>query len=371
MVKRQRILADFGEFALGSDDLDEVLAEACRLVGEALGTDLAKILEIREEEGELLVRAGVGWKEGVVGRVRLSMTEHSSESFSIEEGEPVCTPDIGREGRFKLPDFMREAGVVGMVNVPIFLPGRKPYGLLQVDSREAWMPDEQTTEFLRTYAVVLGPVIDRLNKVHALQQAAERNETLLRELQHRIKNNIGAIRGLVRMRESKARSDEVREELGVVGERIEALRLVHEQVYAAKAEDRLPVRGYVTRLLEGLLNLHREAAVQLEVDVDDVEISSDRAIPLGLILNEFTTNSLNHAFDGSGDGLIAIEGRLTDGRLRVRIRDNGCGLPARTENARPGSGTGMALIEGLARQIGSKPQWSSEGGTALSIEFRL
>jgi GAF domain-containing protein len=76
MIKRQRVLADFGELATRSEDLDEVLTEACRLVGRALGTDLAKVMEIEENERTLLVRAGCGWRPGIVGHVRLAMSEH-------------------------------------------------------------------------------------------------------------------------------------------------------------------------------------------------------------------------------------------------------------------------------------------------------
>ena len=369
MKIQQRILADFGEFALRSKELDEVLAEACRLVGEALGTDLAKVLEIESVEQTLFVRAGVGWGEGVVGHVRLPMGERSSETYSVEKGVPVVTPDIGKEDRFDFPEFMRNAGVRGAVNVPIFLPGGKPYGLLQVDSRKTWQPDEQAIEFLRTYSTILGPVIDRLHKIHALEQAENRNETLLRELQHRIKNNIGAITGLVHMRLRKAQSDEVRDELRVVAERIEALRLVHELVYAAKGTDRLPLRSYVTQLLEGVLALHEEMPVRLDADIDDVEVSTDTAIPLGLILNEFATNSLKHAFS-DGNGCLAVEARGREGRMWVKIGDNGKGLPTEKSASRPGTGTGMALIAGLSRQIGAKPEWSSDNGTALCLEFR-
>lgn len=136
MIRRQRVLADFGECALRSEDLDEVLAEACRLVGEALGTGRAKVLEIEHEGQMLLVRAGVGWKPDIVGALRLPMGERSSETFSIEAGRPVVTQDISKEDRFEVPDFMREAGVVALVNVPVFLPGGEAYGLLQVDSTE-------------------------------------------------------------------------------------------------------------------------------------------------------------------------------------------------------------------------------------------
>ncbi|GJE44018.1 PAS domain S-box protein [Methylobacterium soli] len=174
MMKRQQVLADFGEFALRSEDLHEVLTEACRLVAEALGTDRAKVLEIQQGGRCLFVRAGVGWAPDVVGQMRLPMSEHSSETFAIEEGKPVITQDIGKEERFEVPEFMKKAGVVALVNVPIFVPGRKAYGLLQVDATEPRDFAQEDIAFLRTYATILGPVIDRLQKVSSLRATEER-----------------------------------------------------------------------------------------------------------------------------------------------------------------------------------------------------
>uniref|UniRef100_UPI0030137AAE GAF domain-containing protein n=1 Tax=Methylobacterium nigriterrae TaxID=3127512 RepID=UPI0030137AAE len=173
MMKRQQVLADFGEFALRSENLDEVLTEACRLVSEALGIHRAKILEIQQDEQCVLVRAGVGWEPGIVGRLRLPMREHS-ETFAIKEGTPIITQDLRKEERFDVPEFMKEAGVIAFANAPIFLPGRKPYGLLQVDATEPRDFTQQDTEFLRTYTIILGPVIDRLHKVGDLRTSEER-----------------------------------------------------------------------------------------------------------------------------------------------------------------------------------------------------
>jgi two-component sensor histidine kinase len=184
------------------------------------------------------------------------MSERSSESYAIELGQPVITTDISTEDRFVFPEFLVEAGVVGVINVPIFLPGGTAYGLLQVDSRAAWHVDDDDIQFLRTYAMILGPAIDRLFKVHALQQALDANQMLLREVQHRVKNNITAIMSRVRLRVKAADTEEARRELRVIGERIETLRLIHEQVYAGSGVDRLGLRPYVTALLSGLPDLH-------------------------------------------------------------------------------------------------------------------
>jgi two-component sensor histidine kinase len=370
MVERQRVLADFGELASRSEDLDEVLNEACRLVGRALGTDLAKVMEIEEDDQTLFVRAGCGWRPGIVGHVRLPMSQHSSETYAISLGEPVITTDIRAEDRFVFPEFLVEAGAVGVINVPILLPGGTSYGLLQVDSREAWYVDDDDIQFLRTYAMILGPVIDRLFKVHALQQALDANQTLLRELQHRIKNNISAITSLVRLRVDAADTEDARRELRVIGERIETLRLIHEQVYAGSGVDRLGLRPYVTALLTGLLDLHREVLVRLDADIEDIEISTDNAVPLGLILNEFTTNSLKYAFNQSGGTITVRAMRVDDERIRIIIADDGRGLPPEPLRTRPAAGTGMGLIAGLSRQLRADVHWGADAGTRLRLEFK-
>ncbi|MBP0495935.1 GAF domain-containing protein [Pararoseomonas indoligenes] len=181
MIQRQKMLADFGEFALRCDDLGEILQEACRLVGETLGTSRAKVLEIQEGGKVLWVRAGVGWAEGVVGRVRLPMTEHSSETYSIEKRVLVVTQDISKEDRFQVPEFMKKAGVVALVNAPILLPGERAYGLLQMDDTEPREFGEEDTEFLRTYTIILGPMLDRLLKVSELRRTEERFRLMMEE----------------------------------------------------------------------------------------------------------------------------------------------------------------------------------------------
>lgn len=183
-LKRQQALADFGDLAIRSQDLDEVLMEACRLVSEALGTDCAKVLEIQENRHELLVRAGVGWAVGVVGAVRLQMNDRSSETYAIEAAAPVTMQDIAIETRFDIPEFMKKAGVVALVNVPIFVPGKQPYGILQVDDTKPRDFGDDEIQFLRTYAMILGPVIDRL---HLLEERAEIQRSLRSsEARHRL-----------------------------------------------------------------------------------------------------------------------------------------------------------------------------------------
>ncbi|SHJ88047.1 Two-component sensor histidine kinase, contains HisKA and HATPase domains [Roseomonas rosea] len=183
LLRQQTVLARFGEFALKSENLDEILAEACRLVGEALGTDLAKVVELQEDGQTLLVRAGLGWRPGVVGEIRLPLDERSSEGHALKSGDPVTSPNIDEETRFHYPAFLKEHGVRAIANV-IIIGGRDkpPYGILQVDSREPREFTESDVAFLRSYANLIAAAVDRLR---VLAQMRDSNRELERRVAER------------------------------------------------------------------------------------------------------------------------------------------------------------------------------------------
>lgn len=155
LLSRQRTLADFGEFALRSDRLDDVLREACRLVAAAMGTRSATVLEI-EKDGSLLVRARVGRAENLAGTTRPPSPGAPSEADAIARQRPVV---------------VREPGVAERASAPILLPGGEAFGLLEIESSEPRNFQDDDHQFLKTYATILGPVIDRLRKISELRSA--------------------------------------------------------------------------------------------------------------------------------------------------------------------------------------------------------
>ncbi len=178
LLRQQDVLAKFGELALRSDDLEEILQEACHLVGEALGTDLAKVMELQEDGITLLVRSGVGWKPDIVGQVTVRAEEGSSEGHALQTGEPVTSSDIATETRFRYPGFLTDNGVHALINVIIIGPDSKPpYGILEVDSRSPREFTEGDIAFLRGYANLLAGAVARLR----LLDEARSREVALRD----------------------------------------------------------------------------------------------------------------------------------------------------------------------------------------------
>ncbi len=175
LLRHETALAKFGELALRSDDLDEILTEACHLVGHALGTELAKVMELKEDGETLLVRAGVGWKPGVVGEVALKAADDTSEGVALHTGEPMISPDIDQETRFRYPAFLTDNGVKAVANV-LIIGGkdRPPFGILQVDSRTPRQFTGDDTAFLRSYANLLAAAVDRLRVMQEVRNGEAR-----------------------------------------------------------------------------------------------------------------------------------------------------------------------------------------------------
>ncbi|MDB5375245.1 MAG: hypothetical protein JWP04_3887, partial [Belnapia sp.] len=376
--------------ALHSDNLDEILHEACRLVAEGLGAHFAKVLELQPDGSTLLVRAGVGWQPGVVGQVTLSAGEGSPEGHALLTGKPVVCTSVADEKRFPIPRFVVEHGVASLVNVVVLgADGRPPYGVLEVDSREQRNFADADISFLRTYANMLAAAIERLRAENEVRHRAADNERLLRELQHRVKNNLQVIVGLVQLQLRRAARPETWQALRAVGNRIDALRLLHDKLYVSGEVDRVDLGAYLADVAGTLLRFHEPdgARIQLVLDVKDITVSPEQAAPLGLLANEFITNSLKYAFrqdaavgqgegpgDGQGDAQEEGQGTIglrleaaRGGGARLTLWDDGKGLPLDRSG-----GTGMRMIDSLARQLATRTEWSSGSGqgTRLSMLIR-
>ena len=367
LLRQRAALGQFGELSLKSDDLDEILTQACALVSDALGTDLAKVLACQENGTELLVRAGVGWAPGIVGEVTVPLGHFSAAGHALHTSQPVISNDVEQESRFEIPAFVQEHGIKAMVNVIILGPdGKPPYGVLEVDSRVQRSFSDDDTDFLRSYANLLTFTVERFRITSELRTRANEKERLLDELQHRVKNNLQVITSLVRLQASRAQHHEAQRELTVIGHRIETLRLVHDQLHAVGGADRVDLGHYLDVLASTLMKFHGEQAnsIRLVSELKPVVMSSGAAVPLGIIATEFITNSFKYAFDGM-PGTIGVRlERAAADKVRFTLWDDGKGL---AEDRRVGTGT--QLVAGFARQLRAEVDWTSQRGTRLSLTF--
>jgi PAS domain S-box-containing protein len=143
-----------------------------------------------------------------------------------------------------------------------------------------------------------------MTDVTALREAVEQRETLLREVYHRVYNNLAQVEALLHLQGRRFEDPEVRRAFKEVGERLRSLALVQQKLYSGKDYRRVDFGDYLRELVAGLQGLSRRPEIQTDVDAEPLSLDLDRAVPLGLIANELLTNAYKHAFPEGGAGRI-------------------------------------------------------------------
>ena len=326
-------LADFGLLAVEGADLDELLQQAAAEAARSLDVSYVKVLQYLPDEKCFLVRAGVGWGEGVVGVVRIGADIESPAGYALQTGRPVISNELHKEERFRVPELLRQHGVKSAANV-IIKTKENIFGVLEADSRAPRTFAEHDLKFLQGYATLLAFAIEqaRLNELHA--QLAAQNELLLQELHHRIKNNNQSLISLIHLQLANVTNLDARENLEKIEHRIRALSLVNAQLQAGARADVVDLGQYLMAIIASLFNFQNggETDVKLTTQIAQVEVSTARAQAIGLILNEFLTNSFKYAF-GEGTGNFSLHLAHEGGRATLVMADDGPGMP---EDARPG-----------------------------------
>jgi len=206
--------------------------------------------------------------------------------------------------------------------------------------------------------------------------ALKEKEVLLREVHHRVKNNLQVISSLLNLQSGYITDQRSRELFKECQTRVRSMSLIHERLYQAESLSRLSFSGYARALVEDLFHsygLDREK-VSYSLDIIDRPMKIDTAIPCGLIVNELVSNSLKYAFPSyqqiGRQGLIkiALVGG-DDGSLTLSVRDNGVGLPQGFDIEKVGS-LGLQLVATLVQQLDGKLEIKNEDGAWFSMIFR-
>jgi two-component sensor histidine kinase len=367
LLRERAKLADFGLLAVEGADLDELLQEAAAEAARSLDVGFVKVLEYLAEEKCLLVRAGVGWGEGVIGQARIGADIESPAGYALQTGRPVISNELHKEERFRIPALLREHGVKSAANV-IIKTKATIFGVLEADSREPRVFTEDDVKFLQGYATLLAFAIEQARLSEANGQLAAQHELLLQELQHRIKNNNQSLLSLIHLQLAGVTNLEAREQLLKIESRIRALSFVNSQLQVGARANVVDLGQYLMAIVSSLFNFQKDAGadVKLTTQIAQVEISTQRAQAIGLILNEFLTNSFKYAFTG-GTGTFTLVLTHRDGWAKMIMADDGPGIP---EDAT--AGLGHSLIDVLTKQLEGGASWASDGkGTTLTLEFPI
>lgn len=433
-VRQLDALAELGQYALAETDLDRLFARAVEAVASAVGADNTELLELLPGGTDLLLRAGTGWREGLVGTATTSADEESMAGYTLLSAEPVIVEDLATETRFRGSWFLREHGAVSGLSVVV--QGReRPWGALGAHSRTRRVFSGDDIIFLQSVSSILGQAIElrrieqeRIRLLEAeresrdeseraraeserrrreLERVAQSRDRLMRGFSHDVKNPLGAADGYLQLMEEGV-LDELtpKQKEGVIRARRsiqDALNLIEDLLTIARAEAGTIQIGHeptdLLALLRGVAeNAQARAAtkglsldVQLPGKLPTIESDPDR---IRQVVGNLMSNAIKYTESGGDNdhrgaarrGCRARPGRGPRAGQVDRDRDHGHGAgdprgeaaphlprvrPRRVGDAKEGQGIGLFISRRIAQALGGQVTVQSEVGRGSTFTLWL
>jgi two-component sensor histidine kinase len=205
---------------------------------------------------------------------------------------------------------------------------------------------------------------------HQLERLIREKDTLLRELQHRVKNNLQMITALIRL-EGRALPDQaIATSFDRLAGRIEALALLYRSLSEASGEESVDLGTYLSEVASAVMRAHAVEGIRLDLKVDSWPVQLDVAMPAGLVVNELLTNSLKHAFKGRDGGTISLHCIVGESGCRVTVADDGIGLPPDQHWPVPGKMSAL-IVKSLAENAKARIESTSTPGAGVRVDIHF
>ncbi|NYB53080.1 MAG: sensor histidine kinase [Methanobacteriaceae archaeon] len=259
---------------------------------------------------------------------------------------------------------------------PLFLP----YLLVVSDSDLKKLSGEMWESFDEVITVPITKMVLQ-SRVHVLlrtrrlsvqvNQLLKDKEMLMKEIHHRVKNNLMVISSLLSLQSNYIKDEDARGIFKESQNRVKSMALIHERLYRSSDLKSIDFPDYIRSLTRDIFNTYstEKGRVSLELDVEEVMIDVNNAVPLGLMINEMVTNSLKYAFPGERKGTIKIAFHKIDDEYLLEVSDDGVGIPDDFQIEKSDS-LGMLLINSLTAQLQGKLELKSHPGTTFTIKFK-
>ena len=406
-ARQQAAVAELGQYALATPLVAAVMDEAVALVARTLGVEYCKVLELEANGTALRLRAGVGWKEGAVGRATVGIGTDSQAGYTLASGAPVIVDDLEDEPRFFGPPLLLDHGVISGISVVIQARDR-PFGVLGAHTVQRRRFTKADAHFLQSVANVLSRAIERRAfeqrlaeeelAARASRDEAERLEelhqvrtTFIASISHDLRTPLTAARAGLGMLETSAldrlRPDEralvsnarrSTERLGLLIDDLLAFNQLEAGTMRLDPEP-IDVRTVVTDAIATVHPLVRLKGQALEADLAEPLPAVGDAGRLEQVVVNVLANAHAHTPPGTR---ITVSGRAVDGSVRLTVHDDGPGIPEeeleavfdrfhRLAGGHGGSGLGLAIARGIVELHAGRMWAESEPGQGATFTVTL
>ena len=292
-----------------------------------------------------------------------SMTGYSREELMEMRPTDLSDPDLAVDDARVVQELMEQNYSV-FERVLVSKSGRRfP---IEINAHTFVMGEKQAV------LAVARDITDRKSAENRIKASLKEKEILLKEIHHRVKNNLQVISGLLNLQAYHVKGKKAKEVYKESQNRVITMALIHEELYQAKDLSSIGFADYIRHLTSNLFSsygIDREK-VQLNLNMDSTSMVVDTAIPLGLIVNELVSNALQHAFPDSGIGVVSVDfGRKDDGEFTLVVSDDGIGLPEKVDHTKTKT-LGLQLVNILVEQLGGRIDLIRGEGTTFTISCR-
>ena len=371
---------------ISAKSLDEIITETLIQLPTLFNFISAAAVATQDHKTNTIIIQGVR-RNQKNGNNFFNLTVPMEGEFESSESNPArevkIINDIGQlECKNPMERDLLRDGLVSYISVPLTME-QEIVGNLSISSENPNVFEDNHKEILLYFSNQLAVAIHQAQlqikiKTHALslQNSLSEKEILLKEIHHRVKNNLQVISSLLYLNSKRIKDKEA---LGIFKDsqnRVKSIALIHERLYQSKDLGKINFKEYVERLMIDLFRSYgiNQSIVKLKINMEDVHINIDNAVPCGLIINELISNSLKYAFPDKGitekENIINIEfNKNCNKELQLVVRDNGVGINSKT-NEKKESSLGLHLVNTLVDQLEGTLETETEEGTSYIIKFR-
>ncbi|SDK40386.1 PAS domain-containing sensor histidine kinase [Natronorubrum texcoconense] len=403
-ARQQQAVADLGQYALETDDLDELMHEAARQVADVLDNDYCKVLDLDTDERELVLRQGVGWQEGIVGEATVSSVEADSQAaYTLANNHPIVVEDLETETRFSGPELLRSHDVRSGIST-IIGPFDEAWGILGTHDTDRREFTDQDVTFVRSVATILAEAIER----HRYQRELEQLITDLEKSNERLQESNKRLEQF-----AYAASHDLQEPLRMVSSYLQLIDRRYGDAFDEDGEEFLEFAidgaDRMRKMIEGLLAYSRvetqgdpfepvdlndvleavRSDLQMRIAESDAEITIEdlpRVVGDAGQLRQVFQNLLSNAIEYSGDRppRVDIAAERDGDDWTISVHDQGIGIEPsdqervfevferlHTHEEHSGTGIGLALCQRIVERHGGEIELESEPGEGSTFSFTL
>ncbi len=357
---QQAIIADLGQKALSGIDYQQLIEQTVIRVARCLDVESAEVLGVPIQNQNLLKLLTVAVQQS---------TPSNDPSISIPQTTDDAALDlIEKPIYFPSVDFNSK-----LYGLSIAIESHSScFGILTAYTSQPRFFNRDDVYFLQSVAHILATAIERNQAETQIKTSLKEKEVLLKEIHHRVKNNLLVVSNILEFQTDYTDNPEVIKILQESQKRIESMALIHEKLYQSTGLDKIDLGDYIQDLVSQLRESYdpNPDLIELELDVESIALNLETAHPCGLIVNELVSNAFKHAFPKNRSGKIWVKLHQNSEKLvTLTVRDNGIGFP-KTIDFRQVDSLGMELVCTLTTQLDGQIELIRDQGTAFYLTFK-